>query len=61
MTKDDMALVTESAATNKSFLKLRFPLVLVFKFDILTGISLIYKYIYLNNFSYTKRYNYITC
>lgn len=57
-----MALVTESAATNKSFLKLRFPLELVFKFDILTGIPLIYKYIlYLNNFSYTKRYNYITC
>lgn len=44
LTKDDIAFVTESAATNKSFLKLRFPLdvdplVLVFKLDVLTGIS----------------------
>lgn len=60
-----MALVTESAATNKSFLKLRFPLdidplVHVFKFDILTGVPL--KYIlYLNYFYYPKKYNYITC
>lgn len=38
MTKDDIAFVTESAATNKSFLKLRFPheaLALVLELDVL--------------------------
>lgn len=38
-----MAFVTESAATNKSFLKLRFPhaidpFAVVFKLDVLTGV-----------------------
>lgn len=40
LTKDDIAFVTESAATNKSFLKLRFALALEFKLDVLTGVSI---------------------
>lgn len=43
LTKDDIAFVTESAATNKSFLKLRFgrdPLALEFKLDVLTGVPI---------------------
>lgn len=46
MTNDDIAFVTESAATNKSFLKLRLPpvteplVVPEFKLDVLTGVAL---------------------
>lgn len=45
MTNDDIAFVTESAATNKSFLKLRLPevtepLAPEFKLDELTGVPL---------------------
>jgi len=44
LTNDDIAFVTESAATNKSFLKLRLPLNVMeplppeFKLDVLTGV-----------------------
>jgi len=45
LTNDDIAFVTESAATNKSFLKLRLPLVTEplapeLKLDVLTGVPL---------------------
>lgn len=43
LTNDDIAFVTESAATSKSFLKLRLPHVIEpltpeFKLDVLTGV-----------------------
>jgi len=60
LTKDDMAFVTESAATNKSFLKLRFPLNKDPLADvILTGVpKLKNNSIYLSSF-FSKMYNFL--